>query len=472
VIDLFKQRLAEKIQHKDIALAMLVDRGGRIRWHAGRPIAGRSVEEGTGFSRTHLRQALADRSGVAGQDIMISAGELGFPQSARFLFVRSLLVHPVSDELFLYVDSGNDRFDPEDLEFFRQSGCELRELLAELRGVEEGAGGISGTSPAARRIRELVVTYALEEDPVLLLGETGVGKSHIAQLIHRFSGRAGQLIVVDTPAIPEHLIESELFGHCRGAFTGAVRDKQGLVEAARGGTLFLDEIAEVPMAFQAKLLRFMDSQRFRPVGDTRERSAAVRVIAATHRDLGEEIARQRFREDLFFRLNVLSIEIPPLRQRREDLRTLIFEHQRLLRGKTLGPGFWEVVEGHDWPGNVRELVNVLKRAGIQLSHPTIGREIAELLPRRPSNPGDGAPANPELARVHAALAAGISFWDCAWAAFLEREINRAELRSLLAEHFAASQHNLKALARRLHVPDEDYARFVSALHKYRVHPGR
>lgn len=472
MIDAFKERLAEKIRHKDIALAMLVDRGGRIRWHAGRPVGGRSVEEGTGFSRTHLRQALEGRAGVAGRDVMISASELGFPQSARFLYVRSLLVHPVSDELWLYVDSGNDTFDPEDLEFFRQSGGELRALLAELREIEEGAGGISGTSPAARRIRELAVAYALEEDPVLLLGETGVGKSHVAQLIHRFSGRAGQLIVVDTPAIPEHLIESELFGHCRGAFTGAVRDKQGLVEAARGGTLFLDEIAEVPMAFQAKLLRFIDSQRFRPVGDTRERSASVRIIAATHRDLGEEIARQRFREDLYFRLNVLSIQIPPLRERREDLRTLVAEHERFLRGKTLGSGFWEVVGAHDWPGNVRELVNVLKRAGIQLPGSTIDREVADLLPRRPFRAGGDAPANPELARVQAALAAGASFWDSAWAAFLEREINRAELRGLLAEHFAASQHNLKALARRLHVPDEDYARLVSALHKYRVHPGR
>ncbi|HNX49524.1 MAG TPA: sigma 54-interacting transcriptional regulator [Thermoanaerobaculaceae bacterium] len=472
MIDLFKARLAEKIQQKDIALAMLVDRGGRIRWHAGRPVTGRTVEEGIGFSRTHLRQALDARSDVASRDVMISATELGFPQSARFLLVRSLFVHPVSDELLLYVDSGNDTFGPDDLEFFRRSGSELRALLADLRGIEEGAGGISGSSAATRRIRALALAYALEEDPVLLLGETGVGKSHIAQLIHRFSGRPGQLIVVDTPAIPEHLIESELFGHCRGAFTGAVRDKKGLVDAAQDGTLFLDEIAEVPQPFQAKLLRFIDGQRYRPVGDARERPAAVRIIAATNRDLPEEIARQRFREDLYFRLNVLTIEIPPLRQRREDLRSLVAEYERFLRGKTLGPGFWEVVEAHDWPGNVRELVNVLKRAGIQLPGATVGSEIAELLPRRAGRAAGEAQISPALTRVKEQLAGGGQFWDTAWAAFLERDLNRAELRGLLAEHFAASQHNLKELARRLHVPDVDYPRFVSALHKYRVHPGR
>lgn len=470
MIEYFKERLADKIHQKEIGLVMLVDRGGRIRWHAGRAVTGRTIQEGLGFSRTHLLEVIGGGGEAAYEDVMISATELGFPQSARFLYVRSLFIHPVDRDLVLYVDSGNDAFDPDDLQFFRECGIALRDLLAELRSQQESDGGIAGASAAVRRIRELALAFAVEEDAVLLLGETGVGKSHIAQLIHRFSGRAGQLIVVDTPAIPEQLFESELFGHARGSFTGAVRDKKGLLEAAEEGTLFLDEIAEVPLAFQAKLLRFMDSHRFRPVGETRERTVSVRVIAATNRDLHEEISRGRFREDLFFRLNVLTIEIPPLRARPDDLRALVADHSRHLRGKLLDPSAWRILEHHGWPGNVRELINVLKRAGIQLPGPAIGAEISQLLSGRGSCQPAGGSAS--LDRVRSELAAGRSFWDSAWEAFLDRDINREELRSLLTERFSTCRHSLKELARALRVADEEYSRFVSALHKYRVHPGQ
>jgi DNA-binding NtrC family response regulator len=472
VISEFKARLTEKIRDKEIGLVMLVDRQGRIRWSAGRPVEGRSVHEGRGFSRTHLEKVLAGGESVAGRDVMISAGDTGFPQSARFLLVRSLYVHAVDGDLVLYVDSGNDVLDPEDVEFFAGSGRALREILAELREAETAAGGIAGTSAAAARIREMVLAYALEDDPVLILGETGVGKSHAAQLIHRFSGREGQFIVLDVPAIPETLFESELFGHARGAFTGATRAKRGLVEAAAGGTLFLDEIAEVPLQYQAKLLRFIETQRFRAVGDTEERSVQVRIIAATNRDLAVEIGRRRFREDLYYRLNVLAVEIPPLRERVEDLRVLVEENRRFLRGKQLGPEFWQAMAGHDWPGNVRELISAIKRAGIQLPGPVIGGEVAGLLQERARPQADRATRGGTLGRLRAEVALGRSFWDTAWAAFLDREINRAELRSWLEEAFAECGGSLKDAARRLGVSDAEYARFVSALHKYRVHPGR
>jgi DNA-binding NtrC family response regulator len=472
MIDTLKTRLAEKIRQKEIGLVMLVDRGGRIRWHAGRALGARTVADGGPFSRTHLLEVLSGGRGLSQHDVMISATESSFPASARHLYVKSLFIHPVNQDLVLYVDSGNDGFDPGDIAFFRESGEALCALLAELKGIEEGSGGVSGPSPAARRIRELVLAYALEDDPVLLLGETGVGKSHVAQLIHRFSGRPGQLIVADTPAIPESLIESELFGHVRGAFTHAERDREGLVQAATGGTLFLDEIGEVPLAVQAKLLRFIDTQRFRRVGEATERTADVRIIAATNRDLETEIARQRFREDLYYRLNVLTIVIPPLRERREDLAALIGEHERFLRGKTLGPGFWAAAAEHDWPGNVREVVNVLKRVGIEPDHGEVGREVATLLARRGGRDEPARGVSAVVSRVRAALDAGQGFWDTAWEAFLERDLNRAELRALLAERFAGCRHNLKELSRSLGVADADYARFVSALHKYRVHPGR
>jgi DNA-binding NtrC family response regulator len=470
VLEHFKHRLAERIRGTDIGLVMIVDRSGTIRWHAGRPVSGRTVADGRGFSKTHLLGVLDGGQPVTTHGVTVSREQQPLPESARLLLLGSLIIHPLDEELVLYVDSGNDALDPADIEFFTSSSSDLRSLLAELRATDGRAGGMVGDSEAMQRIRDLALAFALEEDPVLILGDTGVGKSHLAQLIHRFSGRRGQFIIVDSPAVPESLFESELFGHARGAFTGAMAAKQGLVEAADGGTLFLDEIGEVPLPFQSKLLRLIETQRVRAVGQTKDRTVDCRIIAATNRDLIEEIDRQRFRQDLYFRLDVLSVQIPPLRERPEDVRALVQEYERFLRGKRLGPGFWEVVLNHDWPGNVRELVNVMKRAGIQLPGPIIGHEIAELLPRRRSSSRD--PGDSELARVREAIAGGASFWDSAWAAFLDREISRRELKSLLQESFASCSHSLKDLARHLNIRDSQYRRFVSALHKYRVHPGQ
>lgn len=471
MIEVFKNRLADRIRHKDIGLVMIVDRSGRIRWHHGRPVRGRTVEEGWGFSRTHLLEVLESGNPLESQDVMVSDDEGALPRSARLLLVGSLLIQPIDDDLVLYVDSGRDSLDPADIEFFAGSGDAIRSLLDELRAVDGTGGGITGESAAAQHMRELVLSFALEDDPVLILGETGVGKSRIAQLIHRFSGRSGQFIIVDSPAVPESLFESELFGHAKGAFTGADRTKTGLVEAAAGGTLFLDEIAEVPLSVQAKLLRFIDARRFRAVGDPREREVDVRIIAATNRDLEEEIARQRFREDLFFRLNVLTVKVPPLRERPEDVRVLVGEHERFLRGRELGPGFWRVVDGYDWPGNVRELVNFVKRAGVQASGQVIGDEVEELLSRRRRAPAAPA-AGDEHAGLRAAIASGENFFDVVWPLFLDRELNRSQLRGLLEEYFWQCRHSLKDLARHLNIPDDQYPRFVSALHRYQVHPGR
>ena len=471
MIEQFKTSLAERIRQKDIGLVMIVDRGGRIRWHHGRPVSGRAVEKGWGFSRTHLLEVLEKGNPLKSCDVTISGDGGDLPRSARLLLVGSLFIHPIDDDLVLYVDSGRDALDSADIDFFTGSGEAIRSLLAELRAVDGSGGGITGESPAAQHMRELVLSFALEDDPVLILGETGVGKSRIAQLIHRFSGRDGQFIVVDSPAVPESLFESELFGHTKGAFTGADRARTGLVEAARAGAVFLDEIAEVPLPVQAKLLRFIDQRRFRAVGDSRERQIDVRIIAATNRDLEDEISRQRFREDLFFRLNVLTIHVPPLRERPEDIRTLVAEHESFLRGKDLGPGFWEVVDGHDWPGNVRELVNFVKRAGIQGSERVINHEVAELLSRRRSSLSAAAVGD-ELAGLRGAVDSGESFFDAVWPLFLDRELNRRQLRGFLEEYFRESRHSLKELAHRLNIPEGQYARFVSALHRYQVHPGR
>jgi PAS domain S-box-containing protein len=228
--------------------------------------------------------------------------------------------------------------------------------------------GVVGQSPAMQRIFRLIELLRERDATVLLTGESGTGKEVVAQAIHRTSQRAsGPFVAVNCAALPGELLESELFGHVRGAFTGAVRDRAGRFELAAGGTLFLDEIGELAPPLQAKLLRALQEHAFERVGDTRTRRVDVRVIAATNRDLGRAVAEARFREDLYYRLRVIPIEVPPLRERREDMLPLIRyllqrigqRHGRSLR---LAPTVLRALLAYHWPGNVRELENVLEYA--------------------------------------------------------------------------------------------------------------
>jgi DNA-binding NtrC family response regulator len=190
----------------------------------------------------------------------------------------------------------------------------------------------------------------------------------------------------------------------------------------------------------------------------------VRLLAATNRDLVSEVRERRFREDLYFRLGVLCLRLPPLRERPEDVRTLVTENQRLLRGKRLDEAALAALARHPWPGNVRELLHVLTRAGIELDAPVIGAEIAGLL-----TPAGAVPAD-RLDAVRTQIAGGASFWDVAWPAFLDRDLNREQLTLLLREGFRACGGSLKRLAAELNVRERDYPRFVSTLHKYDIHP--
>ena len=471
MIEAIKTRLWEVLRRKEVSLAMVYDQKGRILWHRGRGISGRTVDEADGFPKSLIRATLADRRELASEDVVVTASGAELPQSARTLFLRSLLVLPIERDFYLYLDSGSrEGFSTSDLEVFRTLGGLLGETVAGIRAASTDPGGVAGSSPAIRQVRELLLCYAIEDEPVLLLGETGVGKNHVAELIHRASGRRGRLVTAHCPSIPESLFESEMFGHRRGAFTGAGEGRPGLVQEADGGTLLLDEVSEVPVAVQAKLLAFVETRRFRPVGESRECEAGVRLLAATNRDLADEMRAGRFRADLYYRLSVLPIEIPPLRERPEDLHDLVGHHLGLLRDVRPGAGFFETLARHTWPGNVRELIQVLKRVGIRHPGPEVGPEVAEVLLPGPETTRDGARGRPE--EVEAAIRNGTSFWDSAWRAFLDRDLNREQLRDLLRRHFADQGGSLRRLAAALHVEDADYARFVSALHKYDVHPGR
>jgi two-component system response regulator AtoC len=241
---------------------------------------------------------------------------------------------------------------------------ENQRLRRELAGGGEGFEGMVGHSAAMRKVFDLLPRLAASDAPVLILGESGTGKELAARALHRRSPRAAQpFVAVNAGALPESLVEAELFGAKRGAYTSLNEDREGLFQAADKGTLFLDELGELPLGAQAKLLRVLESGEVKAVGDTRMRKVDVRVIAATHRDLGRMVKQGQFRQDLYFRLAVLPLPLPPLRERLDDL-PLLGEALLKKRGghKRLGPAALKALRLRAWDGNVRELNNVLERA--------------------------------------------------------------------------------------------------------------
>ncbi|MYM84744.1 sigma-54-dependent Fis family transcriptional regulator [Duganella sp. FT50W] len=228
---------------------------------------------------------------------------------------------------------------------------------------------LTGQSAAITRLRRQIVKVAAASAPVLIWGESGSGKELAAQAVHAQSPRRkGPFVPINCGAIPAQLIQSELFGHERGAFTGAARDKRGLIESAQGGSIFLDEIGDLPMELQANLLRFLQEHTIYRVGGTRSIAVDARVIAASHVDLAQAVRRGVFREDLYYRLNVLALDVPSLRERKDDLLPLAehffrtFSSERAPRVKGFSGRAAQAIREHDWPGNVRELINRVRRA--------------------------------------------------------------------------------------------------------------
>lgn len=244
--------------------------------------------------------------------------------------------------------------------------------------------GIIGNGSAMREVYSVTRRVAVSNASVLVLGETGVGKELIASAVHQLSHRSGRPFVrVNCGALSESLLESELFGHVRGAFTGAVSNRTGRFEAAQGGTIFLDEINSTSLTLQVKLLRVLQEKEFERVGDTTTLRTDVRIIAASNRDLMGEVRAGRFREDLYWRLNVVPIEIPPLRERRDDIPALVshfLDHYNELNDRYvahIGPGTMEALRDYHWPGNVRELQNYVERAVVMAETDEL---VIDLLP--------------------------------------------------------------------------------------------
>lgn len=271
----------------------------------------------------------------------------------------------------------------EEIEFLKARLEEENTYLREEVSSALGVGDIIGASPGLRKVMQQIQLVAPTDAAVLVTGESGTGKELVARAIHTQSPRQDRVLIkVNCGAVPDTLFESEFFGHVRGAFTGAMKDKPGKFELADGGTIFLDEIGEVPLAMQAKLLRVLQEQEIERVGDTRVRKISVRIIAATNRDLKREVEAGRFRQDLFYRLSVFPIEIPPLRERRDDIIPLAkhFVKQVARRMNRPPPQVSQAtlnqLAAQDWPGNVRELQNAIERAIILTSGGPLRMELA------------------------------------------------------------------------------------------------
>ncbi|HUK13093.1 MAG TPA: sigma-54 dependent transcriptional regulator [Thermoanaerobaculaceae bacterium] len=298
-------------------------------------------------------------------------------------------------------------FDPDALRLAVARAIEKRRLAEENDALRRrlaeppAAEALLGDGAAIARVREIVARVAPTDSTVLILGESGTGKELVARAIHRASQRqAGPFVAVDCSALVETLCESELFGHVKGAFTGAVAARPGRFELARGGTVFLDEIGNVGPALQAKLLRVLQEREITRVGSAQAVPVDVRIVAATNQDLGAAIAAGRFREDLFYRLSVVQIVVPPLRARREDVPLLVdgllrrIQARRALPARPLSAAALLALQGREWPGNVRELENVLERALVLAQGERI--EEADLALAETSPDGEAAAPSGDL----------------------------------------------------------------------------
>lgn len=465
-----KTQLWEFLKEKEVSLVMIFNQNGDILWNKGRPIEGKSIHLGSGFSKSFAKKVIAQGGAIEKDDVDIMVFGNQLSESAQNLSVKSLLILPMAQGFFLYVDSGTrEYFTQSDRDVFRVLGQLLENTIERVKTGGD-SGGIAGVSPAMNRIRQMVITYALEEEPVLLLGETGVGKSHIAELIHRFSGRSGDFVAAEITSINENLFESTMFGHKKGAFTDARADKKGLVQEADKGTLFIDEISEIPTSFQAKLLRFIEKKKYRVMGDPREQTADVRIVAASNKNLEKAIADKEFREDLYYRLHVLEIEIPPLRERKEDIRAFFKRNRNYLKDKDIGDGFWEAILDYHWPGNMRELITVLKRAGILLDSPITGDKINKMIHGNMHKTLSSPTPAPEpwKQKIVENLGKGISFWETVKGPFLERDLNRGQVKTVIAEALEKTGGNYKETLKLLNVDDADYVKFMKFLYRNRL----
>jgi transcriptional regulator with GAF, ATPase, and Fis domain len=325
------------------------------------------------------------------------------------------------------------------------------------------------SSPQMHEILALVGRVATGDAKVLITGESGVGKDLIAREIHARSARAPRAyIAVNCAGLTETLLESELFGHVKGSFTGAYRDKPGKLQLAHRGTLFLDEVGEMSLRMQALLLRFLENGEIQSVGADHIKSTVdVRVVAATNRNLADMVASGQFREDLLYRLRVIHVHVPPLRERKEDVRVLV-EHlaAKASRPVVFSEEALRTLERYRWPGNIRELQNVVEQALWMASGGTV--EVSHLPPSVQASADQVLPVKERRKQVadelyHALVAGGYAFWEHIHPLFLERDITRHDMRELVRRGLSTTRGNYRSLLRLFGMPASDYKRFLNFL---------
>ena len=337
-----------------------------------------------------------------------------------------------------------------------------------------------GASAAMRAVEHEISVAAGCSAKVLITGESGVGKELVAHLIHA-RGRRGMapFVPINCAGLPDALLESELFGHVKGSFTGAYRDKRGRLEAAHNGTIFMDEVGEMSLRMQAMLLRFLETGEIQRVGADRSLPPLdVRVIAATHRDLVSRVADQSFREDLFYRLKVVHIDVPPLRERRDDITSLLHHFldffsnvHRLPRPEITADALQRLLT-YDWPGNVRELKNVAERLVVgggdgRVDVRSLPIEIAQ--ERRAAVPVSRTAEPLGEQRLNRLLTQGLSFWAEIHEPFMNRDLTREDVRQIVQAGLAYTRGNYKMLVSAFNMPPRDYKRFLSFLRTHGCH---
>ena len=337
-----------------------------------------------------------------------------------------------------------------------------------------------------QQVEEDVESAARSDAKVLITGETGVGKDVVAHLIHQRSARvAGPLLTVNCAGLPDSLLESELFGHVRGSFTGAYRDKAGLLEMAPNGTVFLDEVGEMSLRMQVVLLRFLETGEIQRVGSDRvTKRVDVRLITATNRDLQSHISAGQFREDLYYRLNVIRLTIPPLRERVEDVPPIINHYLEVYSAKhkvprpEMLPSTLDVLTDYRWPGNVRELKNIIERLVLKSRGRTIQlSDLPQEILRSPFAPAAVASTSEVKPRhntvveslVSRMIEEGESFWSVVYPRFMARDLTRDDLRTIVQIGLRQTNGNYRLMTQLFNMPDDTYKRFLGFLRKHECH---
>lgn len=339
-------------------------------------------------------------------------------------------------------------------------------------------GRLVGRSPEVVHLQQEIERVARSDAKVLITGESGTGKEIVANLIHNLSPRASNVFApVNCAGLPETLLESELFGHVKGSFTGAYRDKPGKLESAHNGTVFLDEMGEMTLRMQGLLLRFLETGELQKVGaDGGGRIVNVRVIAATNRNLRDMIAQGTFREDLFYRLNVIHINVPPLRDRRDDIPLLAtyfldrFKESNDSPIVDIAPSALKALTEYAWPGNVRELENVIERLVVTVQRTTVQMEdlpsevrTHDPVALRPKRERRRTVADDLYKRM---IEGKESFWSSVYPLFMDREITRQNVREVVRRGLEEARGNYKIVARLFNMDPRDYKRFLNFLRKH------